>query len=163
MDLRPGGEDDLPALTELYNHYVTSSLATFDDVPFTIDQRREWLHHYDTTGPHRLVVAVEDDRLLGYATSSPFRPKPGYRTTVEISVYVDAAATGRGVGQRLYTRLFEELDGQPLHRALAGIAVPNPESVRLHERFGFSHIGTYTEVGTKLGEWVDVAWYERPL
>lgn len=64
---------------------------------------------------------------------------------------------------RLYATLFEALDGLELHRAVAGIAVPNPGSVALHERFGFTPVGTYTQVGRKLGQWVDVAWFEKPL
>ena len=163
MEIRAGVAGDLAELTALYNHYVEGSLATFDDVPFTLDQRREWLSHYATTGPHRLLVAVEGEALLGYATSSPFRPKPGYRTTVETSVYVAADAAGRGVGSALYSALFDAIEGHGLHRAVAGVAVPNPASVALHAQFGFTPVGTFTQVGQKLGQWVDVAWFEKPL
>lgn len=161
--LRVGEESDLPALTDVYNHYVTTSIVTFDDVPFTVDQRREWFHHYAPSGPHRLVVADVAGTAVGYATSSPFRPKPGYRTSVETSVYIGPDAVGRGIGHRLYAALFAHLADQPVHRAYAGVALPNPASVALHERFGFSRIGTYEEVGTKFGHWVDVEWFQRAL
>ena len=162
-DVRPAEERDLVALTAIYNYYVTTSHVTFDDMPFSVDERRDWLSHYAPTGPHRLLIAEENDEILGYATSSPFRPKPGYRTSVETTVYVAADAGGRGVGNALYTRLFAELAEEGLHRAYAGLAVPNPASRALHLRFGFAPIGVFREVGTKFGRFVDVEWLERAL
>jgi phosphinothricin acetyltransferase len=162
-EVRAGEEGDLVALTEIYNHYVTTSHVTFDDVPFSVDERREWFAHYATTGPHRLLVAEDGGVVVGYATSSPFRPKPGYRTTVETTVYVAEEAAGRGVGNALYAKLFEVLSGEELHRAYAGVAVPNPPSQALHLRFGFRSVGVFREVGTKFGRYVDVEWFERPL
>ena len=161
--VRAGVPDDLPALTDLYNHYVTTSHVTFDVVPFSVDERQEWFSHYATTGPHRLLVAEDGAGLLGYATSSPFRPKPGYRTTVETTVYVAEDAGGQGVGTALYERLFEVLADEDLHRAYAGVAVPNLPSRALHLRFGFTPIGVFREVGTKFGRYIDVEWFERPL
>lgn len=102
-------------------------------------------------------------RILGYATSSGFRPKPAYATSVEVSVYLAPGAGGRGVGTLLYEALFRALAGEDLHRAYAGVAQPNEASVRLHERFGFRHVGTYREVGRKFGRYWDVAWYEKDL
>lgn len=167
MDVQVGAgtEADLPALTELYNHYVRETTITFDTVPFTPEQRRPWLHSHLEDGPHRLLVArqTDPDRVLGYATTSPFRPKPAYGTSVEASVYLSPEAVGRGVGALLYTRLFELLAEEDVHRAYAAIALPNEASVRLHTRFGFRHTGTFTEVGRKFGRYWDVAWYEKPL
>ncbi|GAA3789195.1 hypothetical protein GCM10022206_31330 [Streptomyces chiangmaiensis] len=82
---------------------------------------------------------------------------------MEVTVYLAPRATGRGVGTRLYSALFASLTGENLHRAYAGVAQPNEASVRLHERFGFRHIGTYREVGYKFGRYWDVAWYEKEL
>ncbi|MFD7865882.1 GNAT family N-acetyltransferase [Streptomyces sp. NPDC057682] len=171
--VRPAVESDLPALTDIYNHYVRETAVTFDTVPFTPEQRLSWLRTRAGDGPHRLLVALETGgteetsgagpRFLGYATSSPFRAKPAYSTSVEVSVYCSPDAVGRGVGRLLYTALFEALAGQDLHRAYAGIALPNAASVGLHERFGFRHVGTYEEVGRKFGRYWDVAWYEKRL
>jgi phosphinothricin acetyltransferase len=158
--IRPAVREDLPRLTEIYNSYVVSSHATFDDVPFTLEQRAEWFSHYGTP-PHHLLVADVDGEVLGYATSSPYRPKPGYRTTVETSVYLAPDAGGRGLGSALYDALLALVDAAGVHRCLAGIALPNAASIALHERCGFRHVGTYTEVGFKQ-RWVDVAWYQRP-
>ncbi|MFJ5995922.1 GNAT family N-acetyltransferase [Streptomyces sp. NPDC092370] len=165
VQVRPGVEDDLEALTALYNHYVHETAITFDTAIFTPEERRPWLLSHPEDGPHRLMVAREPDtqRILGYATSSPFRSKPAYATSVETTVYVAPDAGRRGIGTLLYTALFEALSGQDLHRAYAGIALPNEASARLHERFGFRHVGTHREVGRKFGRYWDVAWYEKPL
>ncbi|MGN5633773.1 N-acetyltransferase family protein [Streptomyces sp. AC154] len=173
--VRPGIEGDLEALTDIYNHYVRETALTFDTAPFTPGQRLPWLRSHPVDGPHRLLVAQDVrnvdapgaggpvPRILGYATSSAFRPKAAYSTSVEVSVYCAPGAAGRGIGTLLYAALFEALAGEDLHRAYAGITQPNEASVRLHDRFGFRHLGTYAEVGRKFGRYWDVAWYEKHL
>ncbi len=165
VQVRPGVEADLKALTDLYNHYVRETPITFDTEPFTPEERRSWLLSHPEDGPHRLRVArdAESQEILGYATSSPYRAKPAYATSVETTVYVAPGAGGRGIGSLLYTSLFDALSGEDLHRAYAAVAQPNEASARLHARFGFRHVGTYREVGRKFGRYWDVAWYEKPL
>lgn len=165
VEVRAGVESDLEALTELYNHYVRETPITFDTAVFAPEERRRWLLSHPEDGPYRLKVAVETDsqEILGYATSSPYRAKPAYVTSVETTVYVAPHAGGRGIGTLLYGALFEALSGEDLHRAYAGIAQPNEASTRLHERFGFRYVGTYREVGRKFGRYWDVAWYEKEL
>ena len=163
LRVRPGREGDLEALNDVYNHYVTEAHVTFDLEPVTSEWRREWFTHHAATGPHRLFVAMDGDRVVGFASSSRFRPKPGYDTSVETSVYVAPDATGKGAGSRLYTELFRALEGEDLHRAYAGITLPNPASIALHERFGFRRVAHFTEQGRKFGRYWDVAWFEKPL
>ncbi|MFD4690537.1 GNAT family N-acetyltransferase [Streptomyces sp. NPDC058463] len=169
VQVRPGTEADLEVLTDIYNHYVRETALTFDTAAFTPDERLPWLRSHPEDGPHRLLVAQEAPTadnatgVLGYATSSPYRPKAAYSTSVEVSVYCAPGTTGRGIGTLLYTALFEALAGEDIHRAYAGIAQPNEPSVRLHDAFGFRHVGTYTEVGRKFGRYWDVSWYEKPL
>ncbi|WP_416981520.1 GNAT family N-acetyltransferase [Streptomyces sp. T028] len=165
VQVRPGIEGDLEALTSLYNHYVRETPITFDTAVFTPEERRPWLLSHLEDGPYLLKVAVDADsqEILGYATSSPYRVKPAYGTSVEVSVYLRPDAGGRGIGTLLYKALFEALAGEDLHRAYAGIAQPNEASTRLHERFGFRYVGTYREVGRKFGRYWDVAWYEKEL
>lgn len=165
VQVRPGIEADLTALTDIYNHYVRETAVTFDTAPFTPQERRPWLLSHPEDGPHRLMVAVcaGSQEILGYATSGAFRAKAAYSTSVEVSVYLAPQACGRGVGTALYAALFEALADEDLHRAYAGIAQPNEASARLHERFGFRPVGTYREVGRKFGRYWDVAWYEREL
>lgn len=161
--IRPAVSEDIPRLTEIYNHYIINTPATFDIEPFTVEQRMRWFGHYAIGGPHRVLVAVADGQILGATWSSQFRQKRAYDTTVETSVYCAPEATGQGVGALLYEALFNALAGEPLHRAVAGITMPNEPSVRLHERFGFRKVGLYSEVGKKFGRYWDVAWYEREL
>lgn len=165
VQVRPGVEEDLDALTDIYNHYVRETSITFDTAVFTPEERRPWLLSHPVDGPHRLMVATDADtqEILGYATSSPYRAKPAYETSVEVTVYVAPDAGRRGIGTLLYKALFEALADEDLHRAYAGIAQPNEASTRLHERFGFRYVGTYREVGRKFGRYWDVAWYEKEL
>jgi phosphinothricin acetyltransferase len=163
VEVRAATPDDLAAVNDIYNQYVVEAHYTFDLEPMSIEARGEWFTHYGETGRYRLLVAVLEGRVIGYACSSRFRPKPAYETSVETSVYLVADAIGRGAGSRLYEKLFQSLEGQDVHRAYAGIALPNPASVGLHERFGFKRVGHFTEQGRKFGRYWDVAWYEKPL
>ena len=163
IDVRTATSVDLDPINELYNHYVKETHVTFDLEPMSMEARREWFTHYATDGPHRLLVATSGDDLIGYATSSRFRPKPGYNTSVETSIYLVPDAVGRGVGTRLYGRLFQAIEGEDVHRAYAGIALPNPASIALHERLGFKRVALFTEQGRKFDRYWDVAWFEKPL
>jgi len=161
--VRPGRAGDLAQLNDLYNHYIRETHITFDIEPWPLEQRRDWFGHYDTTGRHRLLVAVEGDRVLGYASSSPYRPKQAYETSVETSIYLLPEATGQRVGSALYEALFAAIAGEDVHRAYAGVTIPNPASIALHTRFGFREVATYTEQGRKFDRYWDVVWFEKPL
>jgi phosphinothricin acetyltransferase len=163
IEVRPAKTGDLDSINDIYNHYVRETHITFDDEPISSEARLEWFSHYAETGRHRLFVATEEDHVIGYASSSRFRPKPGYLTSVEMSVFLSPDATGIGAGTGLYTEIFKALEGEDLHRALAGIALPNPASIALHEKFGFKRVALFTEQGRKFGRYWDVAWYEKPL
>ncbi|GAC1684371.1 MAG: GNAT family N-acetyltransferase [Candidatus Dormibacteraceae bacterium] len=163
VEVRPATATDLSAINDIYNQYILEAHYTFDLEPWTIDARREWFTHYSPSGRHRLLVAVADGQVIGYATSSRYRPKAAYDVTVETSIYLAPESVGRGAGSRLYRELFKILEGEDVHRANAGITLPNPASVALHERFGFKRIALFTEQGRKFGRYWDVAWFEKPL
>jgi phosphinothricin acetyltransferase len=163
MEVRPGEERDLERINDIYNHYVRETPITFDIDEITMAQRREWLTHYAPTGRHRLFVAVDDGLVLGYATSSPFLPRRAYETSIAASIFCAPDATGRGLGSALYRTLFASLDGEDLHRAYAGITVPNAASFALHQSFGFVQAGYYREQGRKFERYWDVAWFEKEL
>jgi len=101
--------------------------------------------------------------VVGYVTSSRLRPKAAYATSIETSIYLAPEATGRGLGSELYAALFAAVAEEDLHRAYAGITLPNPASLALHRLCGFRSIGIYREVGRKFGKYWDVEWYEKPL
>ena len=161
--IRSAEEADLQRLTEIYNYYVVNTPITFDLDPFSVEERRAWFLHYSTSGPHRLLIAETDGTAVGYVTSSRFRPKAAYETSVETTIYLAPEATGRGVGTALYAALFAALAEEDLHRAYAGVTLPNTASVALHRKVGFRSIGVYREVGRKFGKYWDVEWFEKPL
>jgi phosphinothricin acetyltransferase len=163
VTVREGGEHDLPAVAAIYTHYVLKTTITFNT---EVRTPREWLDRYRGNvrdGRYHLLVAELDGQVAGYVETAQFRPKPAYDTSVEISVYVAPDAAGAGVGGRLFEALFARLAGGEFHRAYSVIALPNESSVRFHERWGFVHRGTLTEAGRKFGQYLDIAFYERPL
>jgi phosphinothricin acetyltransferase len=162
--VRPAEELDLGGIVEVYNHYVVHTPMTFDTAPAIAQDRRAWFDEHRREGPHRLIVAVDRNRrVLGWASTSSFRPRAAYATTVEASVYCRAGFTRLGIGSRLYSSLFDSIASEDVERIVAGITLPNPASVALHRNFGFQPVGTFTRVGRKFGEYWDVAWFERPL
>jgi phosphinothricin acetyltransferase len=161
--IRPARATDLARLTAIYNHYVVNTPVTFDVVPHTVESRASWFEQFAPTGPHRLLVAEQDGVVVGYAGTTRFRPRAGYDSTVETSVYCSPETTGKGIGSRLYAALFEAIAAEDIHRIMAGYALPNPASAALHERFGFRLVGLFSENGRKFGRYWDVAWTERPL
>src|SRR4029077_14416200 len=129
----------------------------------SMEARREWFTHYANTGRHRVLVATDGDEVVAYASSSRYRPEPGDGTSVETNLFLAPDAVGKGAGAKLYAELFQSLEGEDVHRAYAGVALPNPASIALHERFGFKRVAVYTEQGRKFGRYWDVAWYEKPF
>jgi phosphinothricin acetyltransferase len=161
---RPAVLADLHTLTDIYNHYVVHTAVTFDLRPFSPGERRQWFDDHQANGRHRLLVAIDDaDRVMGYASTSRWRPKAAYDTTVEASVYCRPDAVGRGCGSALYAALFDSIAAEDVHRVVAGVVLPNAASIKLHERFGFRPVGVFPGVGRKFEQFWDVAWFERPL
>jgi len=154
---------DLPALTRIYNHYVTQTAITFDVKPYTPEKRQLWLDGFSAQGRHRCLVALQGEEVCGFACSGTFRAKAAYDTTVEVSVYLDPDATGKGLGSLLYRDLFTGLRETDLHRAVGIITLPNPASIALHRRFGFESVGVLHEVGRKFDRYWDVEWFEKDL
>jgi phosphinothricin acetyltransferase len=155
-------QGDLPALRDLYNHYIVTTPASFDLEPRTLEQRQIWFEQFKPSGPHQCFVAARGSKLIGFACSYRFKEKAAYDTSVTTSVYLAPDETGRGLGRRLYETLFAALDGGP-HRAYAGITLPNEASEALHRAMGFKRIGIQQEVGRKFGRYWDVAIYQKAL
>jgi phosphinothricin acetyltransferase len=158
--IRRADEGDLEQINAIYNHYVDTSHATFDLAPTDMEYRRDWFAER-RNALHFVLVADGGGEIRGYATTGRYRPRAAYDTTVETSVYVGEAFQGRGLGRELYRALLEAVDSTGAHRAVAGIALPNPASERLHLRFGFRRVGRFSEQGYKFGRFWDVDWYER--
>jgi len=162
-DMRAGREDDLPALLEIYNHHVRTGYATFDEAEVSLDDRRVWWATYAPTGSHRIIVAAEDERVVGYATSGPYRAHSAFRHTVEASVFLAPGAIGRGLGGGLYDMLLAELVDTEARRVVAAVALPNDASVALHLSRQFTVVGTFTDYAIKGGRRISSTWFERPV
>ena len=161
VEIGPGTEDDLPAIVEILNYAVENSDAMLASEPITVAGRRGWFQRFAPAGPYRLLVARRGGRVLGYAASQPYRDHEGFRETVEVSIALDVSSRGQGVGSALYRALFERLDTEPVHVALAGIFLPNDASVALHRKFGFTEAGTFHEYAVKNGRYLSSVWMER--
>jgi phosphinothricin acetyltransferase len=161
MRIRTAERGDLPRITEIYNHYVLNTPVTFDVEPYTVERREAWLAQFNAAGRYRLIVAEENGVVTGYAGTTRFRPKAAYETTVETSIYCAPEAVGKGIGKRLYAKLFEMLSSEDIHRFVAGYVLPNAASEALHRRFGFKVVGVFSENGRKFGKYWDVCWAER--
>ncbi len=164
MRIRNAVADDLAPVTTLYNHYVTTSSATFDLEPVTCEQRRPWFEQFTANGPWQLLVGetehAGDGALIGFACSTPLRPRAAYRRSVETTIYLAPDAAGRGLGATLYRALLDALAAAGVHRAYGVVTVPNPASTALHEKLGYERVGRLSECGWKFERWWDVAWYE---
>ncbi len=163
VEIRPVEQSDLPALLDIYNHYVIHTPITFDLEPRTLAQRREWLDHFRPAGRHRCFVAAREGRAIGWTCSAWFKDRAAYDTSIETSIYLAPGEGGKGLGRRLYETLFDALKGEDIHRAYGGITLPNEASVGVHKALGFEHIGTYPEIGRKFGRYWDVALYLKPF
>ena len=157
--VRPATAADPPGIAGIYNHAILNSTATFDVEPWDAVRQRRWLREH--THPYAVIVAVDGEEVLGWASLSPFRTKAAYLYTAENSVYVRDDLRGNGIGQLLLARLLEVAAENGFRTVIARITADNPVSVRLHERYGFETVGVEREVGHKFGRWLDVVVMQR--
>jgi phosphinothricin acetyltransferase len=160
--VRAAAPDDAAAIAAIYAPYVTASVISFEtEAPDATEIARRMK---EAEGIYPWLVACgEDDMVLGYAYAAAFRTRRAYRFAVETTVYVSGESHRRGVGRTLYAALLPVLEAQGYAQAIAGITLPNPASVALHERFGFRKVGVYEEVGFKQGGWHSVGLWQRAL
>jgi phosphinothricin acetyltransferase len=155
-------EGDLLAIVGILNYTAASSIARFETRPASVAERRDWFGQFSSVGPYQLVVARGGDQILGYACSQRYRDHEAFRETVEVSIALDVSSRGQGVGTALYQALFDSLALEPsVHVALAGIALPNDASVALHQKFGFTEVGTFREYAIKNGQYISSVWMQR--
>lgn len=153
--------EDLTAINEIYNEAVLHTTATFDTEIKAMDYRREWFRAHGER--HPILVAERDGKVAGYGSLNPYSDRAAYAGTVELSLYIDAACRGQGIGTAIMDELLRRGSGAGLHAVLSRITAGNESSLRLHERFGFFRVGTMREVGVKFGRLLDVHLLQKIL
>ena len=161
MEIRRGELRDAEALRAIYNREVLGSTVTFDLVARAPEDQLRWMEEH--RGAYPVVVGVEDEEVVGFASLSPYRPRPAYATTVEDSVYVAAHRRGIGAGKALLGTVVELADHHGFHAVMARIVGDHTASIALHRSCGFELVGVEREVGRKFGKWLDVAVMQRLL
>ena len=171
--IRVARQSDAAAMLKIYAPYITDTVITFEyEVPAlaefeqrmaTIQSDLPWLvcEVGDSTVTEDGSAAAYETgvTVVGYAYASHFRERKAYDWSVDLSVYIDSAWHGQGIGKALYSSLIETLKLQGYYNAYGGITMPNEKSVKLHEKFGFQEVANYEHVGFKHGRWLDVKWY----
>jgi len=159
--LRLATEDDAAPIQAIYAPCVRETVISFEMEPPTVEEMRRRIAA--TLPRYPWLVCERGGEIAGYVYASSHRARAAYQWSVEVTAYVHVDHRRKGVGQALYTSLLRLLTLQGYYNAYAGIALPNPASVRLHESVGFQPIGVYHAVGYKHGGWHDVGWWERAL
>jgi phosphinothricin acetyltransferase len=155
MDIRRATLADAEAMRQIYNLEVTGSTATLDLVPRSVEEQAAWMVAH--SGVYPVVVAVEGGEVIGFASLSPYRPRPGYATAVEDSIYVAGDHRGQGIGRALLGEAVGMARTHGFHSIVARVSATQQASVALHKACGFDFVGVEREIGRKFGRWIDVA------
>lgn len=162
--IRPATTDDLPDIREIYNIYVANSTVTFDEVPMALKAWRAKYAYVQKLGFPFLVAVSPNNHVLGFAYVAPWKEKAAYRRTVENSIYLGPAATGKGLGRALMTELLAASKAAGIKEVLAIIADQGADaSIRLHESFGFKEVGRLGRVGFKFNRWLGTVMMQKSL
>jgi phosphinothricin acetyltransferase len=162
--LRDATSRDIPDMLEIYNHYVANSTVTFDEDPLTLKEMRAKFKHVADLGYPWLVAESAGGQVLGYAYVMPWKPKAAYRYTVENSIYLGPASTGKGIGTALMSELLPRAKRAGVKEVIAVIADRGADaSIAMHKRFGFKEIGHMGKVGFKFGRWLGTVLMQKSL
>ena len=162
MQVADAKEGHLPEILAIYNDVIATTTAVYSEEPFTLESRVEWWK-IRTALHYPILVALEDDKVLGFSSFADFRPWPCYRYTVEHTVHVRAEARNRGVGRALIQALFPLAAALGKHVLIGGIDAENAASIHLHRKLGFEPVGHLREIGRKFDRWLDLVFLQRVL
>lgn len=162
MTIRDARDGDLPAMLEIYNDLIATTTAIYRDEPATIDERRSFFDARRKAG-YPVIVAEDESGIAGYASFGDFRAWPGYRFTVEHSVYACQDRRGSGVGGALMRELIDRARAMGKHVMIGGVDADNIASLRFHERLGFEKVAHFRQVGFKFNRWLDLTFLQLML
>ena len=160
--------NDARQIVDIYNHYITHSMATFEEDPIepeslskriqeTLDNDLPWFV------AEEICEQTQESQVIGYAYASKWKGRCAYRYSVEVTVYLSPELSTKGWGTKLYEALFLALKQKSIHIVMAGISLPNEASIALHEKFGMKKVAHFDEIGFKFNQWVDVGYWQGKL
>jgi L-amino acid N-acyltransferase YncA len=161
IKIRFAEADDAAGILAVYGPYCDGTVISFENAAPTVEQMRERIERI--TKQHPWLVCEIDGEIAGYVYACPHRERAAYRWAVDVAVYIAPQHQRRGIGQALYSVLLQILRAQGYFKAYAGVTLPNPGSVGLHEAVGFQQLAVYPGVGFKFGKWLDVGWWQLDL
>ncbi|CAM2817631.1 arsinothricin resistance N-acetyltransferase ArsN1 family B [Moritella viscosa] len=160
--IRIATKQDAEAISHIYNHYITTTVITFEEEVVSSDDIADRIKTTLAAGLPWLI-AEEDNIVLGYAYATPWKSRSAYQFSVETSVYLDPNASRKGWGSQLYQALFVQLQHTKVRTVIGGIALPNPASIALHEKLGMHKSAHFSKVGYKFNQWIDVGYWQKSL
>ncbi|MBN7815048.1 GNAT family N-acetyltransferase [Algoriphagus pacificus] len=160
--IRPAIADDIPAILEINNFEILNTTVNYDYEPKSLEFQTNWFYDKKAAG-FPILVAEEENQLLGFATYGTFRPKPAYQFTVEHSVYISQGHRGKGIGKQLMNQLIELAKIKGYHTMVGGIDSSNLGSISFHKQLGFTEVGRFREVGRKFDRWLDLIFVQLQI
>ena len=157
--IRSAAPSDCEAIARIYNHYIRETIITFEEQEVSAQEIEARLAEVTSASLPWLVVESVGV-IAGYAYATKWKGRCAYRYSAESTIYLEPSQTRRGVGTRLYRELLARLRAMSIHAVIGGIALPNPASIALHERLGFSKVAHFKEVGFKFSRWIDVGYWQ---
>ena len=158
MKIRTAKLSDAETIAEIYNFYVENSHHTFETESVSIKEMENRIRSISAMYP--FLVAEMNKEIIGYAYAARYKLRPAYKFSVESSIYIAQKNAKKGIGNELYAQLVNEIFKAEYHTVIAGIALPNEASIKLHEKLGFVKTAHFREVGYKFGRWIDVGYWQ---
>ena len=156
--LRPVTPEDASAIAEIYNHYIRETIITFEEIVVDAAEIKNRIQHI--TPKYPWLVYENNGEIIGYAYATEWRSRSAYRFTTESAIYLKPNQSSKGIGTLLYKELLHKLKQQNIHVVMGVLTLPNPQSVKLHEKFGFKKVAHFSEVGFKFDQWADVGYWQ---
>ncbi|MCK5902999.1 MAG: N-acetyltransferase [Cocleimonas sp.] len=157
--IRNATADDADIICNIYNDYIENTVISFEEAPLSVTEMKQLINR--VLDQYLWLVFEKDQQVLGYAYANQWKERSAYRYTLETTIYLAPQAIGQGIGTQLYAALIKQLNHKGIHNIVACIALPNIQSVALHEKLGFKKVAHFEAVGRKFNQWIDVGFWQR--